>query len=68
LVQIKQKLDELDKALLEIGKRVYSAQQAQQGQQQAPPQGAPGPEEQAAGEDKGYVDAEYKIVDDEDKK
>ncbi|MCU0859610.1 MAG: Hsp70 family protein, partial [Thermoplasmata archaeon] len=68
LVQIKQKLDELDKALLEIGKRVYSAQQAQQGQQQAPPPGAPGPEEQAAGEEKGYVDAEYKIVDDEDKK
>jgi molecular chaperone DnaK len=67
-VQIKQKLDELEKALLEIGKHVYAAQQAQQAQQQAPPPETPGPEEQAPGGDKGYVDAEYKIVDDEDKK
>jgi molecular chaperone DnaK len=60
--KIKEKLDELEKALLEIGKRVYEAA----GKQQAPP---PGQETQAPeGEDKGYVDADYKIVDDEDDK
>jgi len=63
--KIKDKLDELERALLEIGKRVYETT----GKQQAPP---PGPEQaQASGEaaagDKGYVDADYKIVDDEDK-
>jgi molecular chaperone DnaK len=63
---IKQKLDELDKELLEIGKRVYQAA----GQGQAPPPGAPPQEEPAAGEGggKGYVDADYRIVDDEEKK
>ena len=65
---IKQKLDELEKALLEIGKRVYEAtakQQAQQPQQGPPPAEGAEPSE---GGDKGYVDAEYKIVDDEENK
>jgi len=63
---IKQKLDELDKELLEIGKRVYQAA----GTSQAPPPGAPPQEESATGEGggKGYVDADYRIVDDEEKK
>jgi len=65
---IKQKLDELEKALLEIGKRVYEATAKQQAQQ--PQQGPPPPEgaEPSEGGDKGYVDAEYKIVDDEENK
>ena len=62
---IKQKLEELDKALLEIGKRVYeTAQQAPQ-EPQTPP---PSEDGQSGGSDGGYVDAEYKIVDDDDKK
>ncbi len=65
-VQIKQKLDELEKALLEVGKKVYEAAQQQQAQQaqQAPPPGEGGDGGQAGG-DGGFVDAEYKIVDDE---
>jgi molecular chaperone DnaK len=64
--KIKEKLDELEHALLEIGKRVYQST----GRQQAPPQEPPPGEEpqQPSGDDKGYVDADYKIVDDEDKK
>ncbi len=63
--RIKEKLDELEKALLEIGKRMYSASG-----QQAPPSGGPPPPDQGqpSGDDKGYVDADYKIVDDDDKK
>ena len=66
---IKPKLDELEKALLEVGKRVYEATQRQaaeqQGQQAPPPSGG---EAQGPGtDDGGFVDAEYKIVDDEDK-
>jgi len=64
IVAMKQKLEELEKALLEVGKKVYEATAAQQ---QAPPQQPP--EEGAspgAGGDDGYVDAEYKIVDDEE--
>jgi molecular chaperone DnaK len=64
-VKIKEKLDELEKALLEIGKRMYGSAGQQQPPQEPPP--GPGPEEQAGG-DKGYVDADYKIVDDDDKK
>ena len=69
LVLIKQKLDELEKALLEVGKRVYEAAQQQQASQQA--QQAPPPSQDEAqgpsgGED-GFVDAEYKIVDDDKK-
>jgi len=65
-VKIKEKLDELERALLEIGKRVYQST----GGQQAPPQGPPPGSEppQPSGDDKGYVDADYKIVDDDEKK
>jgi molecular chaperone DnaK len=64
--KIKEKLDELEKALLEIGKRVYEAAGRQAQQAQGPPPGAE-PEEPSGG-DKGYVDADYKIVDDEEDK
>jgi molecular chaperone DnaK len=65
--RIKEKLDELEKALLEIGKRVY--QQPAGGYQQ-PQEGQPGQgaAEGPSGGDKGFVDADYKIVDDEDDK
>jgi molecular chaperone DnaK len=67
MARIKEKLDELEKALLEIGKRVYEATEKQQAQQtQGPPPGEQ--PEQPSGDDKGYVDADYKIVDDEDEK
>jgi len=67
LVKIKEKLDELEKALLEIGKRVYQSA----GASQQPPQegqAGPGTVEEPSGGDKGFVDADYKIVDDEDDK
>jgi len=64
--RIKEKLDELERALLEIGKRVYQSTGAQQAPPQEPQQ-EPGPQ-QPSGDDKGYVDADYKIVDDDDKK
>jgi len=64
--KIKEKLDELDKALLEIGKRVYGAGGAQSGQ--APPPSPPGGGDKTGGDESGVVDADYKIVDDEDKK
>ena len=64
--KIKEKLDELERALLEIGKRVYQAPGRQQAPQQEPP---PAEEpERPSGDEKGYVDADYKIVDDDDKK
>ena len=64
---IKQKLDELEKALLEVGKRVYEAAQQQQAQQaeQTPPPGDGGAGPSDGGD--GFVDAEYKIVDDDKK-
>ena len=67
VARIKEKLDELEKALLEIGKRVYEAAEKQQAQQAQgpPPSNEP---EKPSGDDKGYVDADYKIVDDEDDK
>jgi molecular chaperone DnaK len=55
---IKSKLDALMKAMLPISQRIY--QQAQQ--QQA--QGTEGSKE----EDDGFIDADYKIMDDEDEK
>jgi len=65
-VKIKEKLDELEKALLEIGKRVYQSAGAQQ---QPSQEGQPGPSPaEEPGDDKGFVDADYKIVDDEDDK
>jgi molecular chaperone DnaK len=62
-VKIKEKLDELERELLEIGKRMYGSA----GQQQPPPQGPPPGADsgQPSGDDKGYVDADYKIVDDD---
>ncbi|HEX9907829.1 MAG TPA: molecular chaperone DnaK [Thermoplasmata archaeon] len=62
--KIKEKLDELEKALLEIGKRVYGDMGKAQ-QEQAPP---PGPEAGPEGGDKGYVDADFRVVDDDEKK
>ena len=64
--RIKEKLDELEKAMLEIGKRMYGSA----GQQQPPPEGPPPAPDtgQPSGDDKGYVDADYKIVDDDEKK
>lgn len=65
-VKIKEKLDELEKALLEIGKRVYQSTGAQQ---QPPQEGQSEPgQAEGPGDDKGFVDADYKIVDDEDDK
>jgi len=65
-VKIKEKLDELEKALLEIGKRVYQSAGAPQ---QPPQEGQAGPGTgQESGGDQGFVDADYKIVDDEDDK
>ena len=60
---IKEKSDELDKVLLEIGKKVYEATAASQAQAPPPSEGDQG---DTTGSDKGYVDAEYKIVDDEE--
>ena len=67
-VRIKEKLDELERTLLEIGKNIYGA--TGQGSQAPPPPSEPpgGEAGQASGGDKGYVDADYKIVDDEDDK
>jgi molecular chaperone DnaK len=67
-VRIKEKLDELERTLLEIGKNIYGA--AGQGSQAPPPPSEPpgGEAGQTPGGDKGYVDADYKIVDDEDDK
>jgi molecular chaperone DnaK len=65
-VKIKEKLDELEKALLEIGKRVYQSAGAQP---QPPQEGQSEPgQAEGPGDDKGFVDADYKIVDDEDDK
>jgi molecular chaperone DnaK len=64
--KIKEKLDELDRTMLEIGKRVYQSTSQQQAPPQEPP---PGAESQSPpGDDKGYVDADYKIVDDDEGK
>ena len=64
IAAMKQKLEELEKALLEIGKKVYEDAAAQQ---QAPPQQPPeGGAAPKTGDGDGYVDAEYKIVDDEE--
>jgi molecular chaperone DnaK len=68
LSEIKAKMEDLQKVVQEAGASVYQqaaaqqAQQAQQEQQGAPPQG----DDQDQG--KRTVDADYKVVDDEDKK
>ena len=66
---ITQKLNELEKALLEVGKRVYEEAQKQQQAQQSPQTPPPGEGEGAGPSegDGGFVDAEYKIVDDDKK-
>ncbi|MGB2826078.1 MAG: Hsp70 family protein, partial [Thermoplasmata archaeon] len=64
IAAMKQKLEELEKALLEIGKKVYEdAAAQQQAPPQQPPEGGAAPE---TGDGDDYVDAEYKIVDDEE--
>jgi molecular chaperone DnaK len=65
IAAIKQKSDELDKVLLEVGKKVYEASAASQAQQTQPPSDDDGAGQQSDS-DKGYVDAEYKIMDDEE--
>ena len=66
MAAIKEKSDELDKTLLEVGKKVYEATAASQAQTQQAPLPSEGEQADAADSDKGYVDAEYKIVDDEE--
>ncbi len=62
--EIKSKMDALMKAMGPISQRIYS--EAQQQQQGAPDQGAAGQQQsQEKKSDDGYVDADYKIVDDE---
>ena len=66
--QVKQKMDALYKAMEPISQKIY--QQEQQAQQQAGGPGAgPGAQQQSqesqAGKDGDFVDADYKIVDDE---
>ena len=63
---MKEKSDELDKVLLEVGKKVYEATAASQAQAQQAPPPSEGGQGDTTGSDKGYVDAEYKIVDDEE--
>ena len=70
--QVKQKMDALYKAMEPISQKIY-----QQEQQKGGPQGGFGPEggaqqqqqqqsqESSAGKDGDYVDADYKIVDDQ---
>ncbi len=61
--EIKAKMDALMKAMGPISQRIYSEAQQQQG---APNQGATGQQQsQEKKSDDGYVDADYKIVDDE---
>ena len=65
--EINSKIEELRKVVQEAGAEVYkqaAAQQAQQAQQQASQQPPPGGEKQG----KKAVDAEYKVVDEEEKK
>jgi molecular chaperone DnaK len=72
IAAIKAKMDALVKETYKVSARLYSEAsqkgQGQAGQQQGPPPGGPGPE-QGQGGDKGpYMDADYKIVDDDEKK
>jgi molecular chaperone DnaK len=66
---IKSKIDALTKEMYAVSERVYSeaskkaqGQQGQQGQQAA---GGPPPSDDGKGGKDGYVDADYKIVDDD---
>ena len=63
LADIKAKMEDLEKVVQEAGAQVYQQQAQQQSQQsQAPPQ--PGQEQEQG---KKTVDADYKVVDDEEK-
>ena len=59
---IKAKQEELQKKFYEVSSKVYSEAGAQQA-----PQGEPQPGAQAGSADDGYVDADYKDVDDSQK-
>jgi molecular chaperone DnaK len=60
---IKQKMETLQKEFYAISSRLYQQQQAQQ---QSPPPG--GQQSSTGANPDGTVDAEYKIIDDEDEK
>ena len=65
--QVKQKMDALYKAMEPISQKIYQQEQAQQ--QAGGPGAGPGAQQQSqesqAGKDGDFVDADYKIVDDE---
>ena len=65
--QVKQKMDALYKAMEPISQKLYQQEQAQQ--QAGGPGAGPGAQQQSqeskAGKDGDFVDADYKIVDDE---
>ncbi len=66
--EIKSKMDALMKAMAPISQRIYQDAQQQAGAQQGAQQGAQsgaGQQSQEKKSDDGYVDADYKIVDDE---
>ena len=66
--EIKSKMDALMKAMAPISQRIYQDAQQQAGAQQGAQQGAQsgaGQQSQERKSDDGYVDADYKIVDDE---
>ena len=66
---IKKKLEDMYKAVEPISQKIYQQQQQQQGGPQAgfeePPQQQQQSQESSAGKDGDYVDADYKIVDDQ---
>ena len=66
--QVKQKMDALYKAMEPISQKIYQQEQAQQAGGAGPGAG-PGAQQQSqesqAGKDGDFVDADYKIVDDE---
>ena len=65
---IKSKMDALNKVMEPISQRIYQAAQQQAGAQQGAQQSSAGSQQQASQENPGngdYVDADYKIVDDE---
>ncbi|MDR3283193.1 MAG: molecular chaperone DnaK [Candidatus Methanoplasma sp.] len=62
---IRSKLDALLKAMAPIGQKLY--EEAAKQQQQQPPEGGDGGQSGGAASDDGFVDADYKIVDDDKK-
>ncbi|MFT0899128.1 molecular chaperone DnaK [Candidatus Methanoprimaticola sp. MG2] len=63
--EIKAKMDALMKAMGPISQRIYQDAQQQGAQQGAGQSAGPGQSSQEKASDDGYVDADYKIVDDE---